>query len=165
MTLAPLGRGPEQLATYLRLVRPGGTATSDPPTSQLHPVPATEPHPVRFDHGMAAGVAVLYGHGQAGLAACCPGGRDPFPDPELEATVAVQAAVIAEMRVVNAEQARLIAALQTRVVELERRLGKDSSSSSKPPSSDGLRKPARAERRNAEQTQGRRPGKGCPMPP
>jgi transposase len=71
----------------------------------------------------------------------------------------VQAAVIAELRAVNAEQARLIAALQTRVVELERRLGKDSSNSSKPPSSDGLRKPARAERRNAEQTQGRRPGK------
>jgi hypothetical protein len=68
----------------------------------------------------------------------------------------VQAAVIAELRAVNAEQARLIAALQTRVVELERRLGKDSSNSSKPPSSDGLRKPARAERGNAEQTQGRR---------
>jgi len=83
----------------------------------------------------------------------------PSPDPDLEATVAVQAVVIAELRAVNAEQARLIAALQTRVVELERQLGKDSSNSSKPPSSDGLRKPARAERRNAEQTQGRRPGK------
>src|SRR5215203_5702068 len=65
--LGPLGRGPEQLATYLRLVRPGGTATSDPPTSQLHSVPATEPHPVRFDHGMAAGVAVLYGPWASGL--------------------------------------------------------------------------------------------------
>src|SRR5215204_1515433 len=83
----------------------------------------------------------------------------PSPDPDLEATVAVQAVVIAELRAVNAEQARLIATLQTRVVELERRLGKDSSNSSKPPSSDGLRKPARAERRNADQTQGRRPGK------
>jgi transposase len=67
--------------------------------------------------------------------------------------------VIAELRAVNAEQARLIAALQARVAELERRLGKDSSNSSKPPSSDGLRKPARAERRDAGQTQGRRPGK------
>jgi transposase len=67
--------------------------------------------------------------------------------------------VIAELRAANAEQARLIAALQARVVELERRLGKDSSNSSKPPSSDGLRKPARAERRDAEQTEGRRPGK------
>ncbi len=74
-------------------------------------------------------------------------------------TVAVQTAVIAELRAVNAEQARLIATLQTRVVELERRLGRDSSNSSKPPSSDGLRKPARAERRDAEQTEGRRPGK------
>ena len=67
--------------------------------------------------------------------------------------------MIAELRAVNAEQARLIAVLQARVVELERRLGKDSSNSSKPPSSDGLGKPARAERRDAEQTQGRRPGK------
>jgi len=83
----------------------------------------------------------------------------PSPRSDLEATVAVQAAAIAELRAVNAEQVRLIAALQTRVVELERRLGKDSSNSSKPPSSDGLRKPARAQRRTAEQTEGRRPGK------
>jgi transposase len=51
------------------------------------------------------------------------------------------------------------AGLQARVTELERRLGRDSSNSSKPPSSDGLRKPARTERRDAEQTEGRRPGK------
>jgi transposase/uncharacterized coiled-coil protein SlyX len=88
------------------------------------------------------------------------------PDPDLEATVAVQAAVIAELRAanatlaaVNAEQARLIAVLQARVAELERRLGKDSSNSSKPPSSDGLRKPARAQRRAVERAEGRRPGK------
>jgi len=81
------------------------------------------------------------------------------PDPDLEATVAVQAAVIADLRGVNAEQARLIAALQARVVELERRLGRDSSNSSKPPSSDGLRKPARAERDAEEQPERRRPGK------
>ena len=83
----------------------------------------------------------------------------PSPRSDLEATVAVQAAAIAELRAVNAEQVCLIAALQTRVVELERRLGKDSSNSSKPPSSDGLRKPARAQRCTAEQTEGRRPGK------
>ena len=71
----------------------------------------------------------------------------------------VQAAVIVELRAANAEQARLIATLQARVAELERRLGRDSSNSSKPPSSDGLGKPARAERRDAGQTQGRRPGK------
>jgi transposase len=70
----------------------------------------------------------------------------------------VQAAVIVELRAVNAEQSRLIARLQARVVELERRLGKDSSNSSKPPSSDGLRKPSRA---NAAARSGsnRRPGK------
>jgi transposase len=87
------------------------------------------------------------------------GGRDPFPDPELEATVAVQAAVIAELRAANAEQARLIVTLQARLAELERRLGKDSSNSSKPPSSDGLRKPTRAERRSDERAKRRRPGK------
>jgi transposase/uncharacterized coiled-coil protein SlyX len=83
----------------------------------------------------------------------------PSSKADLEATVAVQAAVIVELRAANTEQAGLIATLEARVAELERRLGKDSSNSSKPPSSDGLRKPARAERRNAEQTQGRRPGK------
>ena len=83
----------------------------------------------------------------------------PSPDPDLEATVAVQAAVIAELRAANAEQARLIATLQARVAELERRLGKDSSNSSKPPSSDGLRKPARAARRIDGRAEHRRPGK------
>jgi transposase len=88
------------------------------------------------------------------------------PDPELEATVVVQAAVIIEVRAANrllraavSELEAANAGLQARVTELERRLGRDSSNSSKPPSSDGLGKPARAERRDAEQTQGRRPGK------
>jgi uncharacterized coiled-coil protein SlyX len=35
----------------------------------------------------------------------------PSPDPELEATVAIQAVVIAELRAANAEQARLIVTL------------------------------------------------------
>jgi transposase len=83
----------------------------------------------------------------------------PSPGPDLEATVAAQAAVIVEVRAANAEQARLIARLQARVAELERRLGRDSSNSSKPPSSDGLCKPARAERRATERAERCRPGK------
>jgi len=46
--------------------------------------------------------------------------------------------VIAELREVNARLVAANAALATRVGELERRLGKDSSSSSRTPSSDGL---------------------------
>jgi transposase/uncharacterized coiled-coil protein SlyX len=83
----------------------------------------------------------------------------PFSEADLEATVAVQAAVIVELRTANAEQARLITTLEARAVELERRLGKDSYNSSKPPSSDGLRKPARAARRTDGRAEDRRPGK------
>jgi transposase len=68
--------------------------------------------------------------------------------------------VIAELRVANARLVAANAALEARVVELERRLGKNSSNSSKPPSSDGLGRPAWAERRVAERAAGRRkPGK------
>jgi transposase len=60
----------------------------------------------------------------------------------------------------NAEQARLIATLEARVAELERRLGKDSSNSSRPPSQDGLGKPpaARRERRGGGRAPGKQPG-------
>lgn len=87
------------------------------------------------------------------------------PSLDLEATVAVQAMVIDQLReanaglvAANAEQARVIEVLQARVAELERRLGKDSSNSSRPPSSDGLGKPpvSGRERRGGGQ---RRPGK------
>ncbi len=73
--------------------------------------------------------------------------------------MAVQAAVIAELRAANASLVAANAALQARVAELERRLGRDSANSSRPPSQDGLRKPARAQRRAAERGEGRRPGK------
>jgi transposase len=49
----------------------------------------------------------------------------------------------AALRAENTTLKELIADLQARIAELERRLGLDSSNSGKPPSSDGLRKPAR----------------------
>jgi hypothetical protein len=89
------------------------------------------------------------------------------PDLGLEATVAVQAMVIEQLREANArlvaangEQASLIAALNARVAELERRLGRDSSNSSRPPSSDGLGKPPapRQQRRGGGRAPGKQPG-------
>jgi hypothetical protein len=60
----------------------------------------------------------------------------------------------------NAEQASLIARLNARVAELERRLGKDSSNSSRPPSSEGLGKPParRQQRRGGGRRAGKQPG-------
>jgi transposase len=88
-------------------------------------------------------------------------------DHDLAAMMAVQAALIGELRTANAalvakvgELERANAALAARVGELERRLRKDSSNSSNPPSSDGLGKPTRVQRRSADQAAGRRrPGK------
>ncbi len=79
--------------------------------------------------------------------------------------------VIGELRAANAALQGQVAALQAanqsleaRVAELERRLGADSSNSSKPPSSNGLAKPARPPGRRVEGTgqaegQRRRAGK------
>ena len=77
----------------------------------------------------------------------------PSPEPDLAATVAAQAAVIVELRGV-------IAGLQARVAELERQLGKHSRNSSKPPSSDGLAKPAvpKRERHGGDRKPGKQPG-------
>ena len=49
----------------------------------------------------------------------------------------------AELLAIIAAQAEMIAILQARIAELERRLGLDSGNSSKPPSSDGLKKPGK----------------------
>jgi hypothetical protein len=101
------------------------------------------------------------------------GGRARFaPSEDLEARIVVQAQVIAarvltglRARVADLEQAnaRLVQAnqvLAARVEELERRLGRDSSTSSKPPSSDGLGKPATPgpERRAGGHKPGKQPG-------
>src|SRR5216684_193498 len=50
----------------------------------------------------------------------------------------------------------LVAALQARLAELERRLGLNSSNSGKPPSSDGLKKPARV--KSLRERSGKKPG-------
>jgi uncharacterized coiled-coil protein SlyX len=80
------------------------------------------------------------------------------PDLDLEATVAVQAMVIDQLREANARLVEANAALAARVAELERRLGKDSSNSSRPPSSEGLGKPP-APRQQRRRGGGRAPGK------
>jgi len=68
-----------------------------------------------------------------------PNQSDHASEPE----VASAADEIAGLRSENTGLRELIARLQTQVAELERRLGLDSSNSGKPPSSDGLKKPAR----------------------
>ncbi|HTE66074.1 MAG TPA: DUF6444 domain-containing protein, partial [Candidatus Binatia bacterium] len=72
-------------------------------------------------------------------------------DVDLQATIVVQAAVIAELRSTNASLQARVAELEGRVAELEARLRANSSNSSRPPSSDGLGKgppkPGRADRR------------------
>jgi len=68
--------------------------------------------------------------------------------------------VIDQLREANARLVTANAALQARVAELERRLGKDSSNSSRPPSSDGLGKPpaSRQQRRGGGRKPGKQPG-------
>jgi transposase len=65
--------------------------------------------------------------------------------------------VIEQLREANARLVAANAALEARVAELERRLGKGSSNSSRPPSQDGLGKPPAS--RRARRGGGRAPGK------
>jgi hypothetical protein len=76
---------------------------------------------------------------------------------ELVALVTAQEERIAELEAIELDMLELRAAnqaLQARVAELERRLAQDSSTSSRPPSSDGPRKPPRPAR---PREPGRRP--------
>src|ERR1700724_3699075 len=68
----------------------------------------------------------------------------------------------AALREIIARQSEAMRALEARIVELERRLGLDSSNSSKPPSSEGLKKPARV--KSLRERSGKRTGgqKGHP---
>jgi transposase len=68
--------------------------------------------------------------------------------------------VIEQLREANARLVEANAALAARVAELERRLGKDSSNSSRPPSQDGLGKPPapRQQRRGGGRAPGKQPG-------
>ncbi len=61
---------------------------------------------------------------------------------QLVALVAVQERLIVQLQVRNAEQEARIAKQDARIAELERQLAASSRNSSKPPSTDGLGKPA-----------------------
>jgi transposase len=62
---------------------------------------------------------------------------------DLAAALAIALAENAALRAQNAALLELVSKLEARIAELERRLGLNSSNSSKPPSSDGPKKPAR----------------------
>lgn len=75
---------------------------------------------------------------------------------ERDRIIAKQHRIIEEQGRLIAEQARQISMLTVRVADLEEKLGKNSSNSSKPPSSDGPG--SKVQRRNRKKKSGRRPG-------
>jgi len=78
--------------------------------------------------------------------------RESSPEPTREDLIALVSAQSAQIVALVAENA----ALKARIAELERRLGLNSSNSGKPPSSDGLKKPARV--RSLREKSKKKPG-------
>jgi transposase len=68
-------------------------------------------------------------------------------------------ALVGELSDRVAEQDRVIAEQADRIAELERRLGADSSNSSRPPSADAPWDKTRVKRRSSRTRSGRNPGK------
>jgi hypothetical protein len=77
----------------------------------------------------------------------------------LEALVERLLARVRELESVVVGQRRVIAEQADRIVELERRLGRDSSTSSRPPSSDAPWDKQPAKKRSSRSRSGRKPGK------
>src|SRR5829696_2148649 len=101
-------------------------------------------------------------HGQAGMTARCRvlEAAISSPDPDLEATVVVQAAVIVELRAANSVLRAVVseleaanAGLQARVTELERRRARHGSPAPKQRSAACVAQPVRAQRRDVGQNQ------------
>ena len=77
----------------------------------------------------------------------------------LEALVERLLGRVRELESVVVQQKRVITEQADRIVELERRLGRDSSTSSRPPSSDARWDKQPAKKRSSRSRSGRKPGK------
>jgi transposase len=77
----------------------------------------------------------------------------------LEALVERLLGRVHELESVVVQQRRVIEEQADRIVELERRLGRDSSTSSRPPSSDAPWDKQPAKKRSSRSRSGRKPGK------